>query len=72
LTDGFVPTEVAARFYIDRAPLEVFKAMDLAGLVHFDDTRGGYQFHDWHHYQPKADKVHERRKKDRDRKAAQS
>ena len=72
LSDGFIPTEVAAKLVVDRAPLEVFKAMETAGLVHFNKDRHGYEFHDWSHYQPSAERTKERRRKDRERKAGKS
>jgi hypothetical protein len=48
LTDGFVPTGMPARFCDD--PEQAVKELLNRGL--WKRTRGGYQFHDWSHYQP--------------------
>lgn len=48
LTDGFVPTGMPARFCDD--PEQAVKELLNRGL--WKRTKGGYQFHDWSHYQP--------------------
>jgi hypothetical protein len=57
LTDGFVPVHM----------LRVWGATkrDAAGLVSaglWDAVEGGYQFHDWHEYQPTSSQVKDQRK----------
>ncbi|MBP2331262.1 hypothetical protein JOF56_011647 [Kibdelosporangium banguiense] len=60
-TDGFVPAEVAQRY----DPRERMAARLVAvGLWHQDTVEGetGYRFHDWHIYQPSAEKAQAKRK----------
>lgn len=65
LTDGFLATEVVKGFRV-RQPLTFAEAMVEAGL--WVTVPGGYQIHDYHHYNPAADVVRQKRAKDRERK----
>jgi len=73
LTDGFIAEHVVRTWTLyDRRPLDVLEVMSLAmpngdaGLIH--KVTGGYQFHDYLHYQPSAAGVKEKRERDRKRK----
>lgn len=59
LTDGFVPTGMPARF-CDDSELAVRELLN-RGL--WKRAKGGYQFHDWHVYQPTAEGVRTMREK---------
>jgi hypothetical protein len=59
LTDGFVPSGMPARL-CDAADQAVQELLT-RGL--WRRTKGGYQFHDWGHYQPTADAVRSTREK---------
>lgn len=52
LTDGFVPN-----FALDEIPNGFSHAPDLVSARLWDEVDGGFQFHDWHHYQPSKDAV---------------
>lgn len=58
LTDGFVPTAILARFTSD--PGTAARELVRRGL--WLRVRGGYQFHDWHDYQPTRVAVENERK----------
>lgn len=63
LTDGFIPVHMANA-------MANGMASDMESLVNaglWDEVDGGYQFHDWSHFQPSAE---EERKKRRDRSLA--
>lgn len=75
LSDGFVPVGEVECFRTDprgRA-IEVMDACVQAGLVDRAELAGepGYQYHDWHHYQPAAEDIKARRHRDRARKQGQ-
>ncbi len=59
LKDGFVPANLPARLCDD--PDNAVRALVDRGL--WKKVRGGYQFHDWHEYQPSAADVKELRAK---------
>ncbi|MDP7337680.1 MAG: hypothetical protein QF786_00060 [Vicinamibacterales bacterium] len=65
LTDGFVPAEKVARF-MGRRPTDVASVLLDERLLELVD--GGYQIHDFLDYQPTADAVKEKRRRDRLRK----
>jgi hypothetical protein len=65
LTDGFLPTAVVSRFQGSK-PLHVAEVLVDARLL--ERVEGGYQIHDFNHYQPTAQAVKEKREKDRIRK----
>lgn len=58
LTNGFVPTAILARFTSD--PGTAARELVRRGL--WLRVRGGYQFHDWHDYQPTREAVENERK----------
>jgi hypothetical protein len=66
LTDGFLPTAVVERMGFADKPLAAADAMVKAGL--WDAVSGGFQVHDFHDFNPAARDVHEKRKRDRERK----
>lgn len=67
-TDGYISELVARSFLSDRKPIEVLS------VLAFDDVKlmyrvdGGFQFHDWLHYNPSAESVKAKREADRERK----
>lgn len=63
LTDGLVRDTDLPRILPDSEKLA--RALVAAGL--WKRTKGGYQFHEWNHYNPSADEVKEDRTKARDR-----
>ena len=66
LTDGFLAVSAVKRFKVDPKPLQVAEVMVGVGLWHA--VEGGYRIHDYHHYNPTAASVREKRTKDRTRK----
>lgn len=66
LTDGFLPTAVVQEMGFADRPLEAAKMMVAAGL--WEAVRGGFKVHDFHDFNPQASDVHEKRKRDRERK----
>lgn len=67
LTDGFIPTHMAAAM-ANMAngmanPCDQ-DALVMAGL--WDEVEGGYRFHDWEDFQPSADEEREKREKVRE------
>lgn len=58
LTDGFFPQRMTKVF---RAAEESIDELVEAGL--WEECEDGWQFHDWHQYQPSSDKVEELRAK---------
>ena len=66
LTDGFLAVSAVKRFKVDPKPLQVAQVMVGVGLWHA--VEGGYRIHDYHHYNPTAASVREKRTKDRTRK----
>lgn len=63
LTDGFVPAGMLAR--LSGQPDEAAGELVRHGL--WSRARGGYQFHDWEHYQPTKKAVENERRKARER-----
>ena len=63
LTDGFVPSTMPVRLCGDPASA----VRDLVSRGLWRRTRGGFSFHDWHHYQPTRAAVEERRTAARER-----
>lgn len=63
LTDGFVPDYAIPRLLPDAGPLA--EQLVTAGL--WKRTKGGYRFHDWSDYNPRAEAVKEERAAARDR-----
>lgn len=72
LTDGFVPAIVVEGFQADpyAKPTQVMDAAATSGLFGKTSRDGqvGYQFHEWHHYNPSAQDVKTKRARDRQRK----
>jgi hypothetical protein len=67
LTDGFLPLPVVRTWTLfDKKPMAVVAALLVAGLL--EEVPGGYQFHDYEHYQPSASTVKSKRDADRKRK----
>ena len=66
LTDGHVPRSVLMDRRYDRRPAEVLAAMVQARLLR--EVDGGYQFHDFHDYNPSGQAVKEKRERERARK----
>lgn len=61
--DGFVPDHALGRLLPDAA--ELAKELTTAGL--WRRVRGGYQFHDWHDFNPTAEEIEADRKAARER-----
>jgi hypothetical protein len=68
LTDGFISEAVARRFHCDKNPVEVMRVMTHRTVRLMEKKDGGWQFHDYHQYQPSKAQVEEKRQKERDRK----
>jgi len=66
LTDGFLPTAVVEALGFADRPLRAAKLMVDAGLWEVVD--GGYNIHDFSHFNPLAATVLDKRKRDRERK----
>lgn len=71
LTDGFVPDTFVASCGLVQTPQAVAQVLTSRGVRLWHRTRGGYQIHDYHDWNPKASEVKEKREKDRKKKAAQ-
>jgi hypothetical protein len=66
-TDGFFDEATARTWTLyDKRPLDVALVMADAKLLR--RVEGGFKFHDYEDYQPSADEVKAKKKKDRDRK----
>jgi hypothetical protein len=63
LTNGYVPAAMLARFCSDPETA----AGELVRRRLWSRSRGGYQFHDWDHYQPMKEAVENERKAARER-----
>jgi len=69
LTDGFLPQSfVASCGVVSRSGL-VANALSARGIGLWRKVKGGYVIHDYHHWNPKASVVKEKREQDRQRKA---
>ena len=69
LTDGFLPRKfVESCGVVSRSSL-VAKALSARGIGLWRKVKGGYVIHDYHHWNPKASAVKEKREHDRQRKA---
>lgn len=68
LTDGRIPERQVPKL-IHASPRKATTELVAAGLWH--EVDGGYQVHDFDHYQPSAQKVQDQRRKERDKKAKQ-
>lgn len=69
LTDGFIPEAfVFACGVVSKSGL-VARALSARGIGLWRKVHGGYQIHDYHHYNPKSSTVKEKREIDRRRKA---
>lgn len=66
LTDGFVPRSVMTDRRFDRSPDQVLKVMVEVGLLRNAD--GGYQIHDFDHYNPSGAELKAKRARDAERK----
>ena len=66
LTDGFVPTFILENPTYDKKVKDIVSAMLGAGLIRA--VEGGYQYHDFNHYNPSAEAVLAKRKADLERK----
>ncbi len=66
LTNGFLADAIMSHPAFGGNPKETAKAMVDAGF--WKRVEGGYQVHDWLDWNPDAEDVLERRRKDRDRK----
>ncbi len=66
LTNGFIPDAFMTHPVFGDNPKETAKAMVDAGF--WERVDGGYQVHDWLDWNPDAESVLERQRKDRDRK----
>lgn len=66
LTDGFIPRSIVEAFasrVLEAKPESASIASELVACGLWDETDGGYQFHDWSDYQYTAKEVAERREK---------
>lgn len=65
-TDGFVPAWFVASW---RGGIRAAETLVTVGLweVAERDGEAGYQFHDWHDYQPSADEIERDRQRARER-----
>lgn len=68
LTDGFLPTRIIAGLRSDPTPKEVARVLARADVGLWEASDGGYQIHDYHHYNPAAREVKTKRERDRKRK----
>jgi len=67
--DGFVPVKAVRLCGTLGAAHELVEAGLWEETVGADDTLAGFTFHDWADYQPSAEEVDERRRRQRERKA---
>lgn len=67
LTDGFLPQHAVEGMRHVGTPEKVAEALVTVGL--WETAPGGFQIHDYHHYQPLAATVKQKRERDRRRKA---
>jgi len=58
LTDGFIPQYALPMLGVDEFP-----AIQLVEVGYWDESDGGYTFHDWDEYQEASEAVKDRRKK---------
>lgn len=70
LTDGFIPTSQLRNLGGVTNPAKWADKLVEVGL--WDAVQGGYRVHDYHDYNPTKAQVEDKRKKDRDRKRAES
>jgi hypothetical protein len=66
LTDGFLSQAVVDQLHFVEQPRKAAGVMVAVGL--WEAVEGGYRIHDFHDFNPPAEKVFERRKADRERK----
>jgi hypothetical protein len=71
LTDGFVSDAFLLSVRGLFASDSIAVALADKRIRLWRKVRGGYQIHDYHHYNPKASEVKEKRERDRQRKAAE-
>ena len=67
LTDGFIPASTVKRLTNHKRPIILAVKLVEVGLL--DQTEGGFQIHDFLHYQPSKATVEEERRKARERMA---
>lgn len=68
LTDGFLSESVVKSFKIDRNPCEIGEVLAFTDVGLWEPVVGGWRIHDFHHHNPKAQDIKDKRAADRDRK----
>lgn len=68
LTDGFLSESVVKAFKIDRKPAQIATVLSFADVGLWEAVEGGWRIHDYHHHNPKAQDVKEKRERDAARK----
>jgi hypothetical protein len=69
MTDGFIPRGFVSSCGVVSKSGLVANVLSARGIGLWRKVRGGYQIHDYHHWNPKASTVKEKRERDRQRKA---
>jgi hypothetical protein len=69
LTDGFIPAEKVPSLGTLQRPQEAARLLVEVGL--WEEVDGGFQIHDFHDHNPRADDVKRKREKDRLRKESE-
>lgn len=68
LTDGFIPNEAVLTFTIDERPCDVAEVLSMADVRLFHRETTGFRIHDYHDFNPEAQKVKAKLAQDRERK----
>lgn len=71
LTDGFIPDNFVSSSGLVQRPVEVAKALASRGVRLWHRVRGGYQIHDYHHWNRKASDIKKKREAEREKKRRQ-
>ena len=71
LTDGFVPRDFVRSCGLVSTPQVVAQALSSRSVRLWHRIPGGYQIHDYHHWNKKASEIKQKREQERIKKAAQ-
>jgi hypothetical protein len=71
LTDGFLPDKFVSSSGLVQRPVAVAKALSSRGVQLWHRVRGGYQIHDYHHWNRKAVDIKKKREAEREKKRRQ-
>jgi hypothetical protein len=69
MTDGFIPRQFVSSCGVVSKSGLVANALSARGIGLWRKVRGGFVIHDYHHWNPKASVVKQKREQDRQRKA---